>query len=66
MTKHQCACGRPGVVNLATLTGWPKGKPDEWECAECGGRAINSPEARALTEADLEMSDFLEGGGKLS
>jgi hypothetical protein len=66
MTKHRCACGRPGEFNLATLTGWPKDRGDVWECGQCVARAIHSPEAMALKEADEEMSDFLESGKQLS
>lgn len=58
MTKHKCAdCGGVGVLRAGPLG---------WLCVECATKRVNSPENMALTEADAEIAEHLESGGKLS
>jgi hypothetical protein len=57
-TQKKCAdCGAPGV--------WCAG-PLGWLCAECATRRINAPENVELTQADEELNEHLDKGGKLS
>jgi hypothetical protein len=55
--KNCIDCGGDGVM-----------RADEsgWLCTPCANRRVNSPRNIALTEADQEMTEHLEAGGKLS
>jgi hypothetical protein len=62
-------CGKDeAVVNLNTATcvdGDGSG-PDLWICVQCLREGVNSPEAQALAEADDEIAEHLQEGGRLS
>ena len=68
-TKLCEKCGKgEAVVNLSTpkqVEGGDPG-PELWVCAECFGEGVNSPEARALAEADEEAEKHRRGDGRLS
>jgi hypothetical protein len=69
MAKLCEKCGKgEAVVNLNTAARVDGGAPgpDFWICAQCFREGVNSPEARALAEADEEVAEHLRGGGRLS
>jgi hypothetical protein len=60
-TSTKCAdCGAPAVLRCDTTD------PAEefWLCVACAQRRVQ--ENAHLTEADIEMTEFREKGGKLS
>jgi hypothetical protein len=57
---RKCAdCGKPGVIRAEGLrTGWL--------CLAHATKRVNAPENVALTQADMDMAEHKESGGKLS
>jgi hypothetical protein len=58
----------PGIVNLNTAQRVNDGEsgPNIWLCTVCLFEGVNSPEARALGQADYEMEKQLDAGGRLN
>jgi hypothetical protein len=62
-TKMKCQW--PGCSEKAEL--YLKGRPEgEHLCVRHTTQVVNSPECRAMTEADAELAELLEQGGKLN
>jgi DNA-directed RNA polymerase subunit RPC12/RpoP len=60
MTSHKCMrCGRDAIVDLG-------GRGEEWVCSWCLHEIVNSPRAMQMTEADMELTEHLDGGGQLN
>jgi hypothetical protein len=55
-------CSHPGC----TAPGLLRVEEDTWLCVAHAHQRINSPENMALTEADADMQEFTDEGGKLS
>jgi hypothetical protein len=56
-TDRKCAyCGGAGVLRA----------DGGWLCTECATRRVNSPKAREMMQADEDMAQHLDKGGRLS
>jgi hypothetical protein len=56
---RKCAdCGEANATIRADGVGWL--------CPRCVGRRVNDPENMKYTQADMDLQEYLENGGKLS
>jgi len=61
-SEHACAdCRRTDVVLVRA-----DGLEPPWLCLACAQRRVNAPEAREVMQAEEDLNEHLDGGGKLS
>jgi len=65
-SKHKCAdCAAPTAtipIDPNTISTYGGG----WLCTQCAMLRVNVPENMKYTQADMDLQDHIENGGKLS